>query len=253
MIDIHCHILNQLDDGPKTETGSLAMAQQAIAEGFTDIIATPHHLKGDYFNLRPSVAEHVAELNEAIKDNGMELQVHVGQEVRLHGEIIEGLKNGDLASLAGSRYVLIEFPTQSIPVFTEQLFYDLQMAGYVPVIAHPERNFEIMENPERLYEFVSHGALAQLTWSSLDGKFGKKSKKSSEILLENQLVHFLATDAHDTVRRPLLHTEIEQRLVKKIDPRYVDYLKENGAKVLKNDVIIAEDYTMPSQKRFFLF
>ncbi|CAM4067053.1 tyrosine-protein phosphatase [Listeria booriae] len=253
MIDIHCHILNQVDDGPKTETASLAMAQQAEAEGFTDIIATPHHLKGDYFNLRPSVVEHVAELNSAIKDNDINITVHVGQEIRLHGEIIEGLKNGDLASLAGSRYALIEFPTQSIPVFTEQLFYDLQMAGYVPVIAHPERNFEIMENPERLYEFVSHGALAQLTWSSLDGKFGKKSKKSSEILLENQLVHFLATDAHDTTRRPLLHKEIEERLVKKIGANQVQELKDNAIKVLKNDIIVADDYTVPSQKRFFLF
>lgn len=253
MIDIHCHIISQVDDGPTTETVSLTMARQAVAEGFTDIIATPHHLKGDYFNLRPDIMERVAKLNKLIKAAAIDLTIHVGQEIRIHGEIIAGLETGDLATLADSRYALIEFPTQGVPAFATQLFADIQMAGYVPIIAHPERNLEFINNPYRLYQFVMQGALTQLTWSSLAGKFGKKTKKASELFLENQLVHLIATDAHDALRRPLLHKKIKERLIKNIGPDYMKELEENERKVLQNQFIYTKDCSVPYLKKFGFF
>ncbi|RDW99460.1 tyrosine-protein phosphatase [Listeria kieliensis] len=252
MIDIHCHLLNGIDDGPKELVDSLMMAKQAVEQGFTDVIATPHHLKGRFSNPGDEVRARVEDFNNKLVEENIPLVVHPGQEVRLHGEMLENLANGSVLTLADSKYVLIEFPTESVPFFAQELFFNLQMKGYIPIIAHPERNVEIRKNYEVLYKLVEGGALAQLTWGSYAGVLGKKIKKFSDQLLEANLVHFMATDAHFYEGRSMEVDQAVQNLKQSIGLEQADLLLDNAKLVLQNEQI---DFDEPTEikKRFFLF
>ncbi|MEI3611388.1 tyrosine-protein phosphatase [Pseudogracilibacillus sp. SO30301A] len=201
MIDIHSHILPGVDDGAKTEQDSLAMAKVAVEEGITKIVATPHHKNRTYDNYKDEITTHVSVLNDLFHENNVPLEVIAGQEVRIYGEILEDLEKGEIQPVNDTKYLLIEFPSDSVPHYTEQLFYDLQIAGIKPVIVHPERNRELLENHRRMYELVRNGALSQVTAASLVGKFGKKIEEFSHQLIEAHLTHFIASDAHNTTTR----------------------------------------------------
>lgn len=197
MIDINCHILPGLDDGAQSEKDSLRMAKEAINQGVYTIIATPHHQTSTYQNIGKNILKHVSILNELFKNNHLNIKILPGQETRINGDIIKDLKNGEVIPLYESRYLLIELPTNHVPQYTERLFFDIQIEGYVPVIAHPEKNNEIRKNPSVLYHLVRKGALTQLTASSLIGKDSKKTCRFSEQLIEAHLVHFIASNAYD--------------------------------------------------------
>ena len=124
-----------------------------------------------------------------------------GQEIRLYGELKRDLERGRLLSLAGTKYLLIELPYHHVPRYAEKLLFDLQLNGYIPIIAHPERNLELMENPDLLYRLVKNGACAQLTCSSLAGRFGRSVKRLARRFLEANLIHFIASDAHNLTTR----------------------------------------------------
>ncbi|WML46671.1 CpsB/CapC family capsule biosynthesis tyrosine phosphatase [Neobacillus sp. PS3-34] len=201
MIDLHCHILHGIDDGAKDLTDSLNMAKSAVAEGIRTIVATPHHLNGFYTNPKQIILEKVEELNKHLKQENIDLTILPGQETRIFGEMAEGMDSGELLSVSHSPYLLVEFPSANVPRYAEQLFFDLQLKGIIPVIVHPERNQEIIENPDKLYQLVKKGALTQVTAASVAGGFGKKIKSFSLQLIEANLTHFIASDAHNTTNR----------------------------------------------------
>src|SRR5690606_11089675 len=157
--DIHSHILPGGDDGAQTEEDSLDMAKAAVEEGITKIVASPHHKNRTYDNYKDDITTHVSVLNDLFQSNNIPLEVIAGQEVRIYGEIVEDVEKGEIQPVNDSKYLLIEFPSDSVPHYTEQLFYDLQIAGIKPVIVHPERNRELLENHRRMYELVRNGAL----------------------------------------------------------------------------------------------
>jgi protein-tyrosine phosphatase len=144
----------------------------------------------------------VAELNEVLKSQKLALTILPSQEVRLFGEWLEEFEKGSILPLSeGSPYAMIEFPSSSIPRFAGKLFYEMQLKGFIPVIVHPERNQEIVQNPDKLYHLVKNGALTQITAASLVGAFGKNIKRFSKSLIEANLTHFIASDAHNTTNR----------------------------------------------------
>ena len=162
MVDIHCHILPGIDDGAKTIYDSVNMAKEAVQEGVTTIIATPHHKNGQYENEKIDILDKVTQLNEYLSNEGIPLTILPGQEVRIYGEIIEDYHaGGRILPLNETNYLFIEFPSGSVPRYAERLFFDLQTEGLIPIIVHPERNQEIIENPDLLYKFVNNGALSQ--------------------------------------------------------------------------------------------
>lgn len=201
LIDIHSHILPGVDDGAKTEAESIAMAKAAIDEGIQTIIATPHHRNRAYDNYKQEIVTNVSILNELLKQEQIPLEVLAGQEVRIYGELLDDYEHGDIQTLADTNYVLVEFPFGDVPQYAEQLLYDIQVKGLRPIIAHPERNRELIENHDRMYAFIRNGALAQLTAASLIGEFGKEIEQFSHQLLEANLVQFIASDAHNTDTR----------------------------------------------------
>lgn len=252
MIDIHCHILPGIDDGAKTMEDSVDMAKAALEEGIHTIIATPHHKNGKYTNIKSDILPLVDRVNTRLKEEGVDVTILPGQEVRIFGEVIEDFKRGDILLLNGdSQYLFIEFPSNHVPRYTERLLYDIQLAGLTPVIVHPERNSELIERPEKLYELVKNGACTQVTASSLTGYFGKKIQKFSQQIIEANLTHFIASDAHNTHNRNFKMNEAMDFIEKQYGMDQLYFFTENAELLIDNQNIYKE-IPEPIKKKKFL-
>ena len=216
MIDIHCHILPNIDDGASTMETSLEMARLAVTEGITDLIVTPHGRHPQFDNAQIDAPHLMGQVQIKLDEQGIPLTLHLGQEIRLFGELVEALQQGTVHALANSRYVLIEFPTQVIPAYTDHVFFELLVNGYVPIIAHPERNRVFAIEPERLYRLIESGALSQVTTGSLVGRFGKGPRDLAFTFLRHGLSHIIASDAHHPMSRPFDWTEARREVVKRL-------------------------------------
>lgn len=201
MIDIHSHILPGVDDGAQTESDSLEMAKVAVEEGIHTIVATPHHKNGNFNNVRENILTYTKILNDLFQEQGLPLTLLAGQETRINGDMLEDLENGEILPINDSAYVFVEFSASHVPRYAKQMLFDMQVAGYTPIIVHPERNQELIEHPDKLFDFVRKGALTQITAGSLIGKFGKNIQKFTHQLVEANLTHFIASDAHNVTSR----------------------------------------------------
>lgn len=202
MIDIHNHILPSIDDGPTTEQESIAMAKNAISQGIHTVVASPHHRNGKFMNEKIDIKKYVTILNELFKTIEMPLTILPGQEVRIYSEILLDIKENKIATINNSKFLLIELPYKEVPFYTEKLLYEIQMAGFVPIIVHPERNEELRVNHRKMYNLIRKGAIAQITAGSLLGDFGKNIEKFTHQLIEANLTHLIASDAHHATKRP---------------------------------------------------
>ena len=253
MIDLHCHILHGIDDGPKTMDESLDMARLAVSEGITHILATPHYKNGLWDNEKTDIVRLVSQLQEKLNTENIPLTIFPGQEVRINGELISQIEQNNIQFIdEQEQYVLIEFPTMSIPHYSERLFYELSNKGITPVIVHPERNRAIFKNPQLLKQFIQKGALSQLTAGSYVGGFGKDIQKFSTQLIEANLVHFLASDAHNTTQRPFLLNQAVEKLTKEFGQAKTTEFDQVTRDLLNGDVIVTPDpLSVKKKKRFF--
>ncbi|MFC4402968.1 tyrosine-protein phosphatase [Gracilibacillus xinjiangensis] len=251
MIDIHCHILPGVDDGAKHTEDSLQMARNAVLQGIDTIIATPHHLNGSYNNYKIEIIEAVKQLNKLLNEAGIPLTILPGQETRINGEIITDLENGHLLPLnETSGYLFVELPSNHVPRYTKQLLFDLQVHGVKPIIVHPERNKELIEHPNILFEFVRDGALTQLTEASIAGHFGKKIKKFSLQLIEANLTHFIASDAHNVKTRGFVTEYSHRVLTSEFGPEAISYFMDNAYAVVHNQLIVGGSPEEIKRKKF---
>lgn len=234
MIDIHNHILPGIDDGAKNTQVSIEMAKVALDQGIHTIVATPHHKNGSYTNKKDSILKQVDILKELIIYEDIPLTLLPGQEPRIYEDLVEDLQDGDVLSLNKTKYVHIEFPFESVPRYAEKLLYNLQIAGYTPVIVHPERNKVLKEDPDRMYDFVQKGALSQVTAASVVGKFGKDAQKYTHQLLESNLTHFIASDAHNTIARPYYMADAFQFVQGEFGHELFSVLMENSQLLVEN-------------------
>ena len=199
LIDIHCHILPGLDDGPASLATSTAMAEVAAGDTIGVVIATPHT---DGIRVhRDTVRPKVRELNRELNRLAISLEILAGYEIPSHLAV-------ELAAdhpLAGSSYVLIEFPHTYLPQDALTTIYRLQDQGLYPIIAHPERNGDVLTQPDRLLPLIEAGALAQLTAASITGELGADLQRCAHYLLKKDMIQFIATDSHSpSFRRPVL-------------------------------------------------
>ncbi|WP_067729051.1 tyrosine-protein phosphatase [Oceanobacillus damuensis] len=250
MIDIHSHILPGVDDGAMTEEDSLAMAREAVAQGITTIVATPHNKNGKYDNDRPSIINSVQILSELFVKEDIPLKILPGQENRINGDILEDIENGSLLSINDSKYLFIEFPSANVPRYASQMLFDIQVAGYTPVIVHPERNQELIEHPGRLYEFIKKGALSQVTAASIFGKFGKNIQKFSYDLIEANLTHFVASDAHNTTTRGFCMRDAFHEIKDKYGSDYFYMFLENSQLLIDNMNVNRMEPSQVKKKKF---
>lgn len=255
MIDIHSHILYDVDDGAKSVQDSLNMAREAVNQGIQVIYATPHHLNGQFENSAEEIKLAVELLNDMLANHNIDLDVKVGQEIRINGDLLEHLKNGSLLTLGDKEtYILIELPSNHVPAYTGNLLFDLQVEGLKPIIVHPERNSEIVQKPDILFDLVNNGALTQVTAASVAGKFGKTLQKFSLDLIDANLTHFVASDAHNTSTRAFWIDEAFWVIEEKLGIDTVYYIKENAHILDLNEMVIGEPpQQMRTKRKFKLF
>jgi protein-tyrosine phosphatase len=242
MIDIHCHILPGVDDGARTIEESIEMARLALAQGINTIVASPHHLNNQFENVLVNILTQVDELNQVLEKENIPINIIPGQEVRIHGDLLDGLLEFKevLPVNLKTPYILIELPTSTVPKYTKKLLYDLQLEGYIPIIVHPERNSELLETPEKLYELVKNGVLTQITAGSLVGKFGKKIKKFSHEMIESNLTHVIASDAHNTNRRGFNLQEALQVVEEGYGIEKKNDFLRNAEKIIDGESVVGE-------------
>ena len=202
MIDLHCHMLPGLDDGATDLAVSLAMARASVADGVTVLACTPHIFPGLYHNTGPSIRRACGELQGILDREGIALRLIPGADNHIVPDFVAGLRSGHLLALGDSRYVLVEPPHHIAPVRLEDLFFDILVSGYTPILTHPERLTWVRAHYERVQRMVRAGVWVQVTSGSLTGAFGRSARYWAERMLDEGCVHLLATDAHDIDRRP---------------------------------------------------
>ena len=204
MIDLHCHILPGVDDGPRTLEEAVAMCRMAAADGCEAMVATPHQRRGEWWNAdRQALAALADELQSAV---GTGFRVLLGGEVHVDSGLLAEVEKlpdgGGILPLAGSRYLLIEFGSFGTADQASHLVHELVMAGWRPIVAHPEFIPWLATDLELVARLVALGAATQVTAMSLTGDFGRRPQADSSTLIDAGLVHFVASDSHGTRRRP---------------------------------------------------
>lgn len=196
MVDLHIHIIPGIDDGAKDEKTTREMLKIAAAQGTTHMVATPHVIEGDWLPDWETILSHCDNLRRAAGDLGLNLTLYPGGEIAMSMDILDLIKGPGPYCLNGGRYLLVEFPAAEIPDFADDFFFTLQTRGVTPVIAHPERHPVIARQPERLAQWINRGILTQLNCTSLAGKMGERTRQTAELLVANQMIYSLGSDAH---------------------------------------------------------
>ena len=216
MIDLHCHMLPAIDDGAVDIETSLAMARMAVADGIEITACTPHIMPGVYDNRGPEIRTAIERLQQALDESAIALKLVTGADVHVAPDLVNGLKSGRVLSLNDSRYFLFEPPHHIAPPRLEQLAFDIMAAGYLPVITHPERLTWIETHYDIFRQMAHGGAWIQITAGALTGRFGRRPKYWCEKLLDEGLVHILATDAHNTRNRSPILSEARQAVAERL-------------------------------------
>ncbi|RKD76299.1 protein-tyrosine phosphatase [Sinobaca qinghaiensis] len=240
MIDIHTHVLAGLDNGPETIEQSIALVQQAEASGIRTIIATPHHNDGTSYHTGAAVQQQVKELNRRLKQENIQVDVKAGHEIRLNGDTMAELTEHHAIPLCDSRYVLLEFPEHSVPLLSKNVLYDLQVKGYRPIIANPEKVMEFISDPDQLYTLATNGALMQLNAGAVIGTHGRDLQQFCFSLLEADLAHFIATSASDVKSNPFILKEAYELIEEEFGRSAVDTFKTNALAVIENETVLVD-------------
>lgn len=201
MIDLHCHMLPAIDDGAGDVETSLAMARMAVEDGIRITACTPHIMPGVYENRGPDIRAAIDRLQKVLDESDIPLKLVTGADVHIAPDLVHGLKTGRILSLNDSRYFLFEPPHHIAPPRLEQLCFDVMSAGYMPLITHPERLTWIESHYDVIKQMAHGGAWIQITAGAVTGRFGRRPKYWSERMLDEGMVHILATDAHNLRNR----------------------------------------------------
>lgn len=216
VIDLHCHLLPGIDDGAEDIEQALELARLAVADGITVAAMTPHVHVGRYENSRTGIVKKTEAFQRVLEHKGIPLTVFPAGEVRLNSEVMDLVSADEapfLGVLDGYRIMLLEFPHSQIPVGADKLVQWLLLQKIRPLIAHPERNKDVMRAQSKIEPFVGMGCMLQVTASSLLGQFGARAKEVAEYFLAQNWVSVLATDAHDAIHRPPQLSAVRELLV----------------------------------------
>jgi protein-tyrosine phosphatase len=202
MIDLHTHLLWDWDDGPDDMYQTRAMCRLAEKDGTTKICLTPHIFRMNRHQDDLGVLrQRMIEFDELVREAGIGIEFHWGAEVFVHAEIVRAIEKYRF-TVDQTSYVFLEFAPEGVPVGASAMLAQLMSKGFVPIISHPERNKGFAARPELLFEFVTMGCVAQVTAASLTGELGKEVRRTAGLFMINNLVHFIASDAHGTIGRP---------------------------------------------------
>jgi protein-tyrosine phosphatase len=235
VIDIHCHILPEVDDGPKSWETAESMCRMAAEDAIEHMVATPH-ANDRYFYDREYLSGLLHDLQQRIGDNP---KLSLGCDFHLS---LENMQNAQVAPerycIGSSRYLLVEFSNFGIPPQIDEWLGQMIERGTRPIVTHPERNPILQQNAARVLQLVDRGCAVQVTASAITGFWGAKVREMAHWLLKEKAVHFLATDAHDTVRRPPVLSEARKIVAKQFGDELADALVEGNPRAVVNDQLL---------------
>lgn len=239
MIDIHTHILFDIDDGAKNIAESVEIIKKYYKKGIRYIVLTPHYIEnGEYSTLNDIKLKKIKELRNIIKAKNIDVKLYVGNEVYINKNIIKLLKEQKIFTINNSRYLLIELPFINENHDTLSIIHDLVLSGITPIIAHPERYKYIQDDLSILKEYKKVGALLQVNKDSLYNKYGSKCKKTVKKILKCELADFIATDVHHSSSKMHSSFKIKRKLVSLTNKKYAKKIMiDNQIKVIKNEKI----------------
>lgn len=236
MTDTHSHILFGIDDGSINPEESLRLLKRMAEIGFTDIILTPHYIEStEYSANNEEKTKRFLYLKEAVKQNNINISLHLGNEIFIHNDILSSINNGLIFGLNQSNYLLIELPFHNQIINLEDMIYELQIQGYIPVIAHPERYTYFQENPKLIEPLKEMGVLFQCNYSSILGYYHKEAEKLMKYLLKKEYVDFLGTDIHHINKTYVIdnYPKIKKSIIKITGPKYYDQIMSNCNNLIK--------------------
>ena len=241
MLDIHSHIIPRIDDGSDSMSTSIIMAEMAVDSGVSAMIATPHCNQAGRFEnyVSDSLLRRFDDFREEMESEGIDLEIGLGMEIFCTPEVPELLKQGRLITLNGSRYALVEFGFR-MDIFTmERMLFPIMEAGYVPVIAHPERYHQVQSQPEVVFDWMQEGMVIQINKGSIFGRFGRDEFRCANNLLRNGLVSCIASDAHGSDSRTTDMADVYDFLSAEFSEEEAELLlEENPRRIFENKHLI---------------
>lgn len=252
MYDLHSHILPGVDDGARDLETALEMARLAVDKGITTLAATPHwDLVFDW----KLIKQRVEELAVCFQQENISLKLVPGAELFMDYNLVNLSKEQIPTYNNNGQYCLLEFPMFEIPNYSDDVIFSLKVKGITPIIAHPERYKNVAEDPNLIKRWIDNGCLMQMNAGSVTGMFGERIQKISEILLEHQMVHIMASDAHSTGRRGFVLQEGADRVEALIGVEQKDLLVVGnpGAVVAGEQLEVPEALSYKPRKRFWFF
>lgn len=249
MIDFHSHIIYGVDDGSKDMETSIKMLKIAEKEGSSSICATSHFIPKAHEITRKNYDNRINKLRDVCKEEDIHIDIAEGLELYMSPELPKLYKEKKIWCINGKKYMLIELPMEQFPIYVEDVFYELQLLGVKPIIAHPERNLEIIKDKEKLRRIIKLGVLAQINSGSLTGMYGKEIKKTAEYFVRNNMAHLMGSDAHTchrTGRSPKMRGA--ENIIKELNVELYSWMIKNQNKILQGEEV--EILPVKIKKRF---
>lgn len=251
MIDIHSHIIPNIDDGSTSEEISIEMLKQAYESGTRVLVLTPHYYRGKFIEPLERVKQKAEEVRSLAKRNDIDIELLVGQEVYFTPSLLEDLDNKEIGTINDSRYMLIEFNLMKFEYEYFDILHELRVRGITPIIAHPERYRDFQKEPSKINEFIDAGCLFQLNANSTSGILGSEAKKLSELFIKNRIYSFIGSDAHGLGKRNT-DVSIYQNDIEKVDRNFFEEILKNSIRLTKNESVSFEGEKIKlKKKRFF--
>ncbi|WP_160689343.1 CpsB/CapC family capsule biosynthesis tyrosine phosphatase [Clostridium sp. C2-6-12] len=252
MIDIHSHILPQIDDGAENIDITLEMLKDAVKDGTKKIVATPHYFIGYGTTTITEVRDFVTELNYLIREKNLKIQIYSGQEVYLNEHTIEDYLEGNIGTINDSRYMLTECSIYEFSDYIFEIIYELKIRGIIPIIAHPERYVPIIENVLSINKFIESGCLFEMNSGSIQGAFGRNVKAVAELFLKNGIYNFIGSDAHNNVNRTTVLSKAIN-ISNSINVKSEKVFMDSASKLLENKDIEFCGQKLKEKKSIFYF
>lgn len=237
-IDIHSHILPGIDDGSKDFSTSLQMLKIAADQGITQMIVTPHNKPGRHNAGPVRLAALTDELRERADEEGICVKLYIGNELYYRSGLSDEILKGRACTMADSEYVLTEFDPMDDYDYIRNGIYSLSATGFRPILAHVERYAKVCSKTGRIEDLIEMGCYIQVNAGSIMGNFGFGTRMLTRKLLSQHLVHFVATDAHNTDKRSPKLAECASLIRRKYGEEYArELLFENPMHVIRNEYI----------------
>jgi protein-tyrosine phosphatase len=210
--DLHSHFIPGIDDGSQSMEETLDLLQEMVGFGYKKVITTPHIMSDYYKNTPEIILGGLEKVRAAAKENNIEIEIEAAAEYYLDDFFEEKIKSGDLLTF-GDNYVLFELPFISEPRMLSSAIFEMQTAGYRPILAHPERYSYWYDDFDKYQNMVDKGVLLQLNINSLSGEYPPETKKMGEKLVEEGMISFLGSDCHNMNHVNMMHSAVKSKSI----------------------------------------